>query len=81
MGGLMDWRSNGCRRMDNGHDTLIFSSLIFTQYVSFLLLFTSARTHSLFGFMPLLLFPTRQFIPVALGQHLSRACHETSHFV
>jgi len=58
---------------------MIPSSLIFTQFVSFLF-FSSARTHSLFGFMPLLLFPTRQFIPVALGQHLPRACHETSHF-
>jgi hypothetical protein len=48
-----------------GRDTFIFSSLIFTQFVSFLLFFSSARTHSLFGFMPLLLFPTRQFIPVA----------------
>ena len=47
------------------YDTFIFSSLIFTQFVSFHLFFTSARAHPLSGFMPLLLFPIRQFIPVA----------------
>jgi hypothetical protein len=51
--------------MDSGHDTFIFSRLIFTKFVSFLPFFISARTPSLSGFMPLLLFPIRQFIPVA----------------
>jgi hypothetical protein len=47
--------------MGNGHDTFGFSPLIFTQFVSFRLSF-SARTHTLPGFMPLLLYPIWQFL-------------------